>query len=90
MFNELDGNIHIILAEDSGMLPSIDVALSKEADHWRRQWVWKAVTKRNHEWPGEQEGHEAGRKVSGRRKPPDLKIPRVTFIISDNWKSFYF
>ena len=33
MFNELDGNIHIILAEDSGMLPSIDVALSKEADH---------------------------------------------------------
>ena len=55
MFNELDGNIHIILAEDSGMLPSIDVALSKEADHWRRQWVWKAVTKRNHEWTGEQE-----------------------------------
>lgn len=29
MLNDLDGNIHIILAEDSGMLPSIGVALSK-------------------------------------------------------------
>lgn len=78
MLNELDGNIHIILAEDSGMLPSIDVALSKEADHWRGQWVWKAVTKRNHEWTGEQESHEAGRKVSGRRKPPKKKKKKET------------
>ena len=90
MLNDLDGNIHIILAEDSGMLPSIDVALSKEADHRRGQWVWKAVTERNHEWTGEQESHEAGRKSSGRKKPPDLKIRRVIFIVSDNWESFYF
>ena len=84
MLNDLDGNIHIILAEDSGMLPSIDVALS------RGLRVWKAVTERNHEWTGEQESHEAGRKSSGRKKPPDLKIRRVIFIVSDNWESFYF